>query len=166
MAIHSAVRSFRSTLLALCVIGSLTTACKKSGGADDVDPRDQYIGVYDGNYTSTLYINNTLPASGPEAGKVQITVTKAQAANQVYMELLFNSTAKQTLTAELTDSTYSVIDKRTEPLAFGGKTYEAAYTAQGQFLAKSKTVTLNTTAETLQQGVTLTKRGDITGVKK
>lgn len=161
-----AVPSLRNAFLTLLILGSLTTACKKSGGADAVDPRDQYVGVYDGNYTSTTYINNTLPAADPEAGKVQITVSKAQAANQVYLELLFNSTTKQTVTAELVDATYTIIDKQSEPLVFGGKTYDAAYTAQGQFSVQDKSISLNTKAETLQLGVTLTKRGDITGFKK
>lgn len=163
-----AVPSLRNAFITLLILGSLTTACKKSGGEADVvvDPRDQYVGVYDGDYKSTTYINNTLPASDPEAGKVQITVTKAQAANQVYLELLFNSTTKQTLTAELVDATYTIIDKQSEPLSFGGKTYDAAYTAQGQFSTQDKSITLNTKAETLQLGVTLTKRGDITGVRK
>lgn len=166
MATVNAVRSLRNTILALVILGSLTTACKKSGGADAVDPRDQYVGVYDGDYKSTTYINNSLQASDPEAGKVQITVSKAQTANQVYLELLFNSTTKQTLTAELVDATYTIIDKQSEPLVFGGKSYDAAYTAQGQFVVQDKAITLNTKTETLQLGVTLTKRGDITGVKK
>lgn len=162
-----AIRSVRNALLAIALMGSVTTACKKSGlGGADVDPRDQYVGVYDGGYTSTTYINNTLPASNPEAGKVQVTVSKAQAANQLYVELLFNGSAKQTLTAEFTDAAFTIIDKQSEPLVFGGKTYDAKYTAQGQFVVKDKAFTLNTIAETLQLGVTLTKRGDITGVKK
>ncbi|MFD2574202.1 hypothetical protein ACFSUS_26440 [Spirosoma soli] len=167
MATRNAVQSLLNLLIALLVVGSLTTACKKSGGPDsDIDPRDQYVGVYDGSYTSTTYINNSLPASDPEPGIVQITVTKAQTAKQMYLELLFNNTTKQNLTAELTDSTFIVIDKKSEPLAFGGKTYDAQYTAQGQFVRKDNKITLNTTAETLQLGVTLTKRGDITGTKK
>ena len=83
MATHYAVRSFCTTLIALLAIGFLATSCKKNGGTDEVDPRDQYLGVYTGNYRSTLYINNTLPASDPEVGTVQITVTKAQAADQI-----------------------------------------------------------------------------------
>lgn len=167
MAIPYTIRQVRNALLAIAIISSLTTGCKKSGiGGADVDPRDQYVGVYSGGYTSTTYINNALPATPPEAGTVQVTVTKAQTGNQVYIELLFNGSAKQTMTAELTDATFTVIDKQSEPLAFGGKTYDAKYTAQGQFVVNDKAFTLNTVAETLQLGVTLTKRGDITGTKK
>lgn len=167
MATPYTFRSVRNALLAIALISSLTTACKKSGiGGADVDPRDQYVGTYEGSYTSTTYINNALPANPPEAGTVQITVTKAQTGNQVYMELLFNGSTKQSLTAELTDATFTVIDKQTEPLAFGGTTYDANYTAQGQFVVQDKAFTLNTVAETLRLGVTLTKRGDIKGTKK
>lgn len=167
MATAHAIRSVRNALAAVALLVSLTTACKKSGlGGADVDPRNQYVGVYDGGYTSTTLINNALPAGDPEAGKVQITVSKAQPANQVYVELLFNGSAKQTMTAELTDATFTIIDKQSEPLVFLGKTYDAKYTAQGQFVVKDKTLTLNTVTETLQLGVTLTKRGDISGIKK
>lgn len=167
MATAHATQSVRKALLALALLVSVTTACKKSGlGGADVDPRDQYVGVYDGGYTSTIYINNALPTSDPESGKAQITVTKAQTANQMYVELVFNGSAKQRVTAELTDATFTIIDKQSEPLLFGGRTYNAKYTAQGQFVVKEKAFTLNSTAETQQLGVTLTKRGDITGTRK
>lgn len=167
MATTYAIRPVRSTLLAVVLLISVTTACKKSGiGGADVDPRDQYVGTYDGGYTSTTLINNSLPVGEPEAGTAQITVSKAQTANQVYVELVFNGAAKQSVTAELTDATFTVIDKQSEPLVFGGQTYNARYTAQGQFVVKDKAFTMNTVAETLQKGVTLTKRGDITGAKK
>ena len=167
MATAHAIYSVRKAFAVVAFLISLTTACKKSGlGGADVDPRDQYVGIYDGGYTSTTFINSTLPANAPEAGKVEVTVSKTQTVNQLYVELLFNGTTKQMLTVELTDATFRVIDKQTEPLTFGGKTYNAAYTAQGQFVVKDKVFTLNTVAETLQQGVTLTKRGDITGTRK
>ncbi|WP_020595114.1 hypothetical protein [Spirosoma panaciterrae] len=166
MATRYAVRSFCTTLIALFAIGFLATSCKKNGGTDVVDPRDQYQGVYTGNYRSTLYINNTLPAGDPEVGTVQVTVSKAQEANQVTLDMLFNGATKQTLTAELTNDTFTIVNKTSEPLAFGGKTYDAQYVAQGQFVVKEKTFTLNTTAETVQLGVTLTKRGDVTGTMK
>ena len=167
MATAHAIQSVRKALAVVALLVSITTACKKSGaGGADVDPRDQYVGVYDGNYTSTTLINNSLPVGDPEAGKVQITVTKAQPANQLYIELLFNGSSKQMVTAELVGATYTVIDKQSEPLVFGGKTYNAKYTAQGQFVVNDKKFTLNTVAETLQLSVTLTRRGDITGTKK
>lgn len=164
MTIPYAVRFFRTSFLALLVIGSLTTACKKSGGVDDVDPRDQYVGVYEGGYQASTLVNNSLETSR-ESGTVKITVTKAQPLNQLYLELLFNNTTKQNVTAELTEKSFTVIDKQTETLLFDGKTYtNASYKASGQFV--EKTIVINTTVEILQSGVTLSRQGSITGTLK
>ncbi|WP_020602464.1 hypothetical protein [Spirosoma spitsbergense] len=164
MTIPYAVRSLRTSLLALLIIGSLTTACKKSGGVDGVDPRDQYVGVYDGGYQASTLVNNSLE-SNRESGTVKITVSKAQAMNQLYLELFFNNATKQNVTAELSEKTFTVIDKQTESLVFDGKTYaNAKYTATGQFI--DKTIVMNTTTETLQSGVTLSRQGSITGTMK
>ncbi|GAB2580193.1 hypothetical protein [Spirosoma areae] len=164
MATRNATLSFRSTLLALLIIGSLVTACKKSGGVDGVDPRDQYVGIYNGGYQASTLVNNSLE-TGRETGNVQITVTKAQSGNQLYLELLFNGLAKQTMTAELTETSFAVIDKQSEPLVFDGKTYaDAKYTAKGQFV--EKTIVINTTTETLQSGITLSRQGSISGTLK
>jgi hypothetical protein len=58
MATSYAIRSFRNALLAIVLVASLTTACKKSGiGGGDVDPRDQYVGTYDGGYQASNLIN-------------------------------------------------------------------------------------------------------------
>ena len=159
-----AVRSFRASFLALFVLVSLTTACKKSEGVDAVDPRNQYVGEYDGGYQASTMVNNSLETNR-ESGTVKITVSKAQAANQLYLELVFNGAAKQNLTAELTEKSFAVIDKQSESLVFDGKTYaDAKYTGTGQFV--DKTIVINTTVETLQSGITLSRQGSITGTLK
>ena len=165
MATSYAIRSFRNALLAIVLVGSLTTACKKSGiGGGDVDPRDQYIGTYDGGYQASNLINNSLESSR-ESGKVTVTITKSEVANQFYIDLVFNGAASQKLTAELTNNTFTVIDKQSETLVFDGKTYaNAKYTATGQFVEKD--FLMNTVTETLQSSVTLSRRGSITGTKK
>ncbi len=163
MATSYAVRNFRNALLALLTIGLLTTSCKKSGGSDNVDPRDQYVGVYDGGYQASTLVNNSLETSR-ETGTMQITVSKAQPANQLYIELLFNNTTKQTVTAELSNATFTIIDKNSEPFVFDGKTYTANYTATGVFADKA--IAINTTTETLQSGITLSKQISITGTLK
>lgn len=159
-----AVRSLRASLLALLLIGSLVTACKKSGGVDAVDPRDQYVGTYDGGYQASTLVNNSLETNR-ESGTAKITVSKAQTMNQLYLELLFNGVAKQNVTIELSEKSFTVIDKQTESLVFDGKTYASAkYTATGQFV--DKTIVMNTTVETLQSGITLSRQGSITGTMK
>jgi hypothetical protein len=165
MATSYAIRSFRNALLAIVLVASLTTACKKSGiGGGDVDPRDQYVGTYDGGYQASNLINNSLESSR-ESGKVTVAITKSEVPNQFYIDLTFNGAASQKLTAEMTNNTFTVIDKQSETLVFDGKSYaNAKYTATGQFVEKD--FLMNTVTETLQSGVTLSRRGSITGTKK
>jgi hypothetical protein len=164
MATPYAIRSVRSALLVIAVIGSLTTGCKNSGiGGSDVDPRDQYVGTYDGGYQASTLVNNSLE-SNRESGKITITVSKSEVANQFYLDLLFNGVTSQKLTAELSNNTFTVIDKQSETLLFDGKNYPAKYTATGQFAEKD--IVVNTVTETLQSGITLSRRGSLTGTKK
>lgn len=165
MATSYAIRSFRNALLAIVLVGSLTTACKKSGlGGADVDPRDQFVGTYDGGYQASTLVNNSLESSR-ESGKVTITITKSEVAKQFYIDLLFNGTSSQKLTAEMTDNTFAIIDKQSETLVFDGKPYpNSKYTATGQFVEKD--FLMNTVTETLASGVTISRRGSISGTKK
>lgn len=165
MAPAYAIRSFRNALLAVVILASLTTACKKSGiGGGDVDPRDQYVGVYEGGYQASNLINNSLESSR-ESGTLTVTITKSEVANQFYIDLLFNNASSQKLTAEMTNNTFTVIDKQSETLVFDGNTYpNATYSATGQFVEKD--FLLNTVTQTLQSGVTLSRRGSITATKK
>lgn len=164
MATAHAIHSVRKALLALALLVSVTTACKKSGlGGADVDPRDQYVGTYEGGYQAASTVNNALPYD-EEAGTMAVTVSKSQAANQLYIELVFNATTKQNLTAELVNNEFKVIDKQNEPIKFNGRNYDGQYSATGQFVEKA--ITINTVTETLQSGVTLTRRGSISGTRK
>lgn len=164
MATAHAIRSVRNALAVAALLVTLTTACKKSGlGGADVDPRNQYAGTYEGGYQTATLVNNSLE-SNRESGKITITVTKSETANQFYLDLLFNGVTNQKLTAELVGNAFTVIDKQSETLSFDGKNYTAKYTATGQFT--DKVITLNTVTETLQSGVTLSRRGDISGTKK
>lgn len=165
MATSYAIRSFHNALLAIVLVGSLTTACKKSGiGGADVDPRDQYIGTYDGGYSASNLVNNSLESSREE-GKVSVTITKSEVPNQFYVDLVFNGTASQKLTAEMTNSTFTIIDKQSETLIFDGKSYpNSKYTATGQFVEKD--FLMNTVTETLASGVTLSRRGIINATRK
>lgn len=165
MATAHAIRSVRNALAAVALLVTLTTACKKSGlGGADVDPRNQYIGVYDGGYQAATLVNNSFE-SNKESGKITITVTKSEVAKQLYLDLLFNGLTKQRLTAELSDNTkFTIIDKQNETLSFDGQNYTGKYSATGQFVDKA--ITLNTVTETLQSGLTISRRGEISGTKK
>jgi hypothetical protein len=164
MATHCAIRSIRKALLAVALIGLVTTGCKKSGiGGADVDPRDQYLGTYEGGYQASTLVNNSLESSR-ESGTLKITITKSEAINQFYIDLLFNGVTSQKLTGELSGDTFTVIDKQSEVLLFDGKNYPGKYTATGQFV--NKDIVINTVTETFQSGVTLSRRGSLTGTKK
>jgi len=155
--------SVRPLLFALLALVTLATGCRTSGSADDVDPRDQYIGTYNGGYQASTLINSSLESSR-EAGTISAVITKSQVANQLYLDITYNSAVKQTLTAELNGSNFTIIDKQTESISFDNKTYTADYKASGQFVTND--FALNTTAETLQSGVTISRRLSITGTKK
>ena len=155
--------SVRPLLLALLAIVSLTTSCKTSGSADEVDPRDQYVGTYDGGYQASTFVNNSRE-SNRESGTVSIAVTKTQVANQLYFNITFNGTTKQTLTAELNGNAFTIIDKQTESFIYDGPSVNGTYKAAGQFT--DNVVALNTVVENLDGGVTVTRRGAITGTRK
>ncbi|GAB3543440.1 hypothetical protein [Spirosoma fluminis] len=165
MATRNAVQSLRNLLVALLVVGSLTTACKKSGGSDpDVDPRDQYVGSYEGGYQATIRIADG-DGLDPESGTAVITVSKSTVAKQLYLDILFNNTTKERLTAELTDGTsFTIIDKTQDQISINNTKIDATYTATGAF---DKTqVAISTAAQGLRGGVKYAKYGSITGTKK
>ena len=165
-----AFRPLRNLFLALCFIGFCTTACKKAGsGSGEIDPRDQYVGTYDGGYTTQTLLNNALPYSD-EAGKVTIAVSKSQAIDELYLDFTFNSTTKERRTAQLTENKFTITDKQSETIYFGTDSkgspvgYDAAYTANGQFTENNLLITTKSEARAVSQ--LLTKNGSITCTKK
>ncbi len=174
MAIPYATRSIRTALLVTALIGSLTTACKKSGlGGADVDPRDQYVGTYEGGaggYQSRITFG-TFPTD--ETGPATIIVTKGDNPKEIYLDV----SSKPRMTAKLDDaslSNFSVIDKSTDQinLVINGKqfTLNSNYSATGVFgkdqATGKETVVINTTAETLQSGTTVRRAETIVGTRK
>ena len=169
-----AIRQVRNALLAIALISSLTTGCKKSGiGGADVDPRDQYVGTYEGGergYQSTITFG-TFPTD--EAGPATITITKSDNPKEIYLDI----TSKPRMTAKLDDaslSNFSVIDKSTDQinLVINGKqfTLNSTYSATGVFgkdqSTGKQTVVVNTTAETVQSGTTVRRAEIIVGLRK
>lgn len=155
--------STRPLLFVLLALVTLATGCRTSGSADEVDPRDQYVGTYDGGYQASTLVNNSRE-SNRENGTVSIAVTKTQVANQLYFTITFNGSTKQTLTAELNGSAFTIIDKQTESFIYDGQSIEGTYKASGQFT--DNVLALNTVVENLDSGITVTRRGSITGTKK
>ncbi len=155
--------------LYIALLLGVLASCKQSGGADDVliDPRDQYVGTYQGGYTGQT-------TSGPFplsifSGPALITVEKAAAPKEVTLTFVYNKGQAfentEKLTAELTDRKFTIIDKRTEIVTVGPTTYELPYTATGEFTETSK-IAMTTSAEIERGGTILKKVAGITGEKK
>ena len=167
MAAYRAVQSFRTTFLTLLVIGSLTTACKKSGGAGDVDPRDQYVGTYSGTYRNTIYIVEDIFGE-PISGTSTITVTKGSNPKEIYVEVVTvgDRTGDKTLkvTAELDGANYTVIDKNTDSIPIGNPV-SSDYTASGAFDSNTKQASYTSVARGLWNGSQYLHAYDVVSTK-
>lgn len=170
MATRLAARSFRNLLLALVVISSLTTACKKSGGSSgpDVDPRDQYVGVYeggDGSYSSVIRFGTA--DLDPEKGKTNVTVSKGANPKEIYVEI---SARGFKVTAELNGNTFTVIDKTSDQIFIQGTTLNGSYSATGAFnkdqLSGKDVIAINAVTETLRTGTTVRRTESINCTRK
>ena len=160
-------RSTRFTLLALLIIGSLVTGCKKSGGTDpDVDPRDQVVGTYNGGFS--IVITAGTFAGNPETGTAVSTVTKSSSPKQIVVENNYaNGGYIEKVTAELqSDGTYLVIDKKTDQITALGKTLDADYTGSAVFDVASSQFSYTSTARVLQTGTEVKRVNIVTGTKK
>ena len=169
MATLNATRSVRHLLMAALVVGSLTTACKKSSSGSDVDPRDQYVGTYEGGdkgYQSVITLGTL--ALNPEYGASTIVVTKGSNAKEIYIE---SSKQSYKVTAELSGESFTVIDKTTGQIFVPpSNNYNGAYKATGVFgkdQASGKlAIVVTATTETLKDGTAVRKVETYNGVQK
>lgn len=160
MATPYAVRSLRLSFLALLLIGSLTTACEKSGGVDAVDPRDQYVGTYVGSdkaYQSVITVG-TIPFN-PEYGTTKLTVSKGSNPKEIYIE---DTNLSLKVTAELDGVNFTVIDKNSGQIFVPpSNTYTGPYTATGVFgkdqASGKSAIVLTATTEAQKNGTTIRK---------
>ncbi|MBC7568835.1 MAG: hypothetical protein H7319_03750 [Spirosoma sp.] len=168
--IFPAIRSYFVVAMVLFLFGSLTTSCKSKGGTDpDIDPRDQYVGAYEGGekgYQSVIAIG-TLQFN-PEFGPTNITVSKSSNPKEIYIE-----SANQSLkvTAELNGENFTVIDKNSNQIFVPpNNNYTGSYKATGVFgkdQASGKLAfVLTATTETLKDGTAIRKVETYNGTKK
>ena len=168
MAIPYTIRQVRNALLAIALISTLTTACKKSGiGGADVDPRDQYVGTYEGGYQAAIQIADGDPLDS-EVGTATVSITKSSSAREIYLDILFNKVNQERLTAELdaTGTKFTILDKKQDQIVLNNTKIDAQYSATGVFDVSKKEVAITTTSEALRGGVRYVKRGAITGTMK
>lgn len=171
MATLNAVRSLRKLFVFTLVVGSLTTACKQSGSGSDVDPRDQYVGVYeggDGAYNSTITIG-TFPIT--ERGSTTITVTKSANPKEVYLDI---SNRPMKVTAELNGANFTVVDRTSDQLTINvngqRNVLDGNFSATGTFgtdqASGKDAIVINAVTETLQLGTTIRRTEAINGTRK
>ena len=147
---------------------SVLASCKQGIGAEaEIDPRDQYVGTYQGGYSGQV---TTGPfVSQIFSGSAVITVEKAPAPKEVMLTFVYNKGQAfentEKLTAELNARKFTIIDKRIEKVSSGPTTYELPYTAIGEFTEKNQFV-MTTSAEIERAGTILKKVAGITGEKK
>lgn len=161
------IRFTRFALLALLVIGSLLTSCKKSGGTDpDIDPRDQIVGTYTGGFsiviTAGTFVGNA------ETGTSVTTVTKSASPKQIIVENNYaNGGYIEKVTAELqSDGSYLVNDKKTDQITALGKTLASDYTGTAVFDVSQSTFAYTATARTMETGTEVKRVNVLTGTKK
>ena len=169
MATSNLIHSFRTLLLALLVVGGLTTSCKKSGGSDpEIDPRDQYVGTYTGNYRNTIYVVEDI-ASGPRAGTATATITKGSNPKEIYLEIVtasdINGDKKLNVTAELDGVNFAVIDKTTDTIPIGNPV-SSDYTASGVFDPNTKLFSYSSVARAVRNGAQYRQTYEITCTKQ
>jgi hypothetical protein len=163
MATLNAVQSFRNIIVTLLVVSSLTTACKKSGEGPDVDPRDQYVGTYEGGVSTSLNAGGFEGA--PQTGSATIVITKGSGNKELYIDatLSLGRPTPFKVTAELNGANFTVIDRKRDQMNVLGKTVDGDFTATGVF--ENNQIAISTTTETVQGGK-VTRYEAITGTKK
>lgn len=166
-----AVQSVRNAFLALLIVGSLTTACKKSGGADAVDPRDQYVGTYTGTSRRTLYVSADI-FQGPIPGVSTTTITKGSNSKEIYIETTvvnnggFTGGYTLKVTAELDGTNFTVIDKTTDQIELPSGKVDSDYTATGVFDTNTKQFGYSSTARALRNGAQYSRTDEMTSTLK
>ncbi|GAB3937870.1 hypothetical protein [Larkinella terrae] len=114
------------------------SSCKKGGsGAEDVDPREQYVGIYDIDYSSKTIIGSI--DFNEDSGKGTVTVSKGDAANEIKLAIAFPGVSS-TEVAKLSGTKFT-LNRTRDQLALGNKSYDAEFTGSGLFEGKNMTIT-------------------------
>lgn len=159
------MNSMKRSFLFFMLLAGLTTACKTSGSepGEEIDPRDQYVGVYDTEFTGKLMIGTNFVYAS-ESGKGTITVTKSTVPQEIYLETAFPGNNEK-LTAELNGAQFTIIDKKSERLQIGQTTVDGEYKGTGSF-GPDRSIAFSISVQAQRDGVTFSRTGEIKGPRK
>ncbi|WP_128543634.1 hypothetical protein [Larkinella soli] len=116
----------------------IVTSCKKGGSdIENVDPRDQYLGVYDVDYSSRTVVG-TINTNG-DSGKGTITISKGNAADELQLAVVFPD-YNGTELAKLNGSKFTMGRTR-QQIKIYNATYDGEYNGTGSFDGKNLTIT-------------------------
>ncbi|MGA0555085.1 hypothetical protein ACO2Q8_00415 [Larkinella sp. VNQ87] len=132
----------------LFIFVASVSACKKSGSGEDVDPREQYLGVYDIDYSSKTSVTPGWPTYSEDAGEGTITITKADGANEMSLLINFDNYSSTEL-VKLNGSEFTM-NRTRDNLPFGNKVYDGEFTGTGRF--EGNTITMNSVTKVSQNG--------------
>lgn len=136
--------------------------CTRKGPGDEVDPRDQYVGIYDVVFSSSTTIG-PFPG-GEDKGTGTITVSKGDASNELRMQITFPPIDENNVATM--SGTKFTLSKSRETLIIGGKSYDAEYAASGQFSDNGQDITITSITKVQEGGVTATRTGTFSGPKR
>lgn len=156
----------KSLAFFLLLVAGVATSCKKTTGTDSitpaVDPRDRMVGTYNIGYNVIIRIG-TSAATNPETYTGTLGVTKSTTANEVYLD--FDAPGlKEKLRATLVDSTFTIQDKKTEPIIVNGTTFTGQFTGTGMFVREGSQQKI--TYAGVSEDPTFKKITTLTGTKK
>ncbi|KAA9356791.1 hypothetical protein [Larkinella humicola] len=128
------------------------SSCKKSDSeAGNVDPREQYYGTYDIDYSSKTIIGSI--DFNEDSGKGVLTFSKGDASNELKMTTEFPGFSTAMDVVKL-DGTKFTLNRTRDQMTLGNKQYDAEFLGTGLFEGKLVTVTSVTT---LNQNGTVAK---------
>ncbi|WP_234734225.1 hypothetical protein [Tellurirhabdus bombi] len=149
----------RSTIFLLVLVFAFSC---KSKNKDDVNPREQYVGTYDVAYTASTLVG-TLPFNPNERGNGQVVVSAGNAADELKFDISFPAYT-ETIMAKLSGGTF-VWEKQKDILKVGAGSYDADYSASGEF--RGANLIINARAETTTpDGTKIVKTSTFNGIKK
>ncbi|ARK12396.1 hypothetical protein [Fibrivirga algicola] len=152
--------------LALCLllIAGLASSCKTTTEeliTPAVDPRDRMVGTYDIGYSVVIRFGSK--ATTPETYTGTLAVTKSTSPNELFLD--FDAPGmKEKLRASLVDSTFTVLDKKTQPIILNGTSFTGQFSATGMFVREGGQQKVTYTG--VSEDVDLKLVTSLTGTKK